>query len=216
MTTTYKNATTQQMMNAIKGSNGSLVSISSAIIEQAKNNGLIIEIGRRENIKGNKNVYYAITTSENDVLMHVQDNMYVLVSRYLYCNLLNKEINVIPLLLKMSFYSGRTGHNRYHVMAGNGKSIDDKYTDTVYLTRVLTSLELYGEIRKLDSSWDVHHKGDCFDNRQNMLMYIPRAQHKHRTSHMTGMDIRSYQDLVSLFQYMKKSYQKLHLVTTVA
>lgn len=217
MTTTYSNPVTQKMMNAIKGSNRSLVSISDIIIEQAKNYGLLVEIGRRENIKGNENVYYAITTSENDVLMHVQDNMYVLVSRYVYCEKLNKEIDTLPILLEMSFSSGRTNKNRCHVMA----TLRKKFTDvglkkTAYLTRVLISLELYGELRNLDSTFDVHHKGDCFDNRQDMTLYIPREEHKHRDSHMNGREIRSYQGLLSLLKAMENSYKRLCWVTTVA
>ena len=147
--------------------------------------------------------------------MHVQNNMYVITSRYAYCDLLSKKIDMIPTLVDISFCIGKTNSNRCHVMAGNGKSISNEYTDTVYLTRVLTSLELYGDIRKLDSSWDVHYKGACFDNRQNMTMYIPKKIHKHKNSHMTGMKIRSYEGLLSFFKDMEDSYNNLCTVTTV-
>lgn len=217
MTTTYKNATTQQMMNAIKGSNGSFITIPKHIIESAVTSGALIEKGRHRSRNDNYNIYYHITGTANDMLMHVQNDMYVLISRYVYCEKLNKEIDTLPILLEMSFSSGRTNENRCHVMA----SLRKKFTDvglkkTAYLTRVLTSLELYGELRNLNSTFDVHHKGDCFDNRQDMTLYIPREEHKHRDSHMNGIEIRSYQGLLSLLKAMENSYQRLYWVTTVA
>lgn len=213
-TTTIEN----KMLKAIKGNNNSLITISEDIITEALNTGLIIKIAERTSRNGNQNVYYEIKSGKHDILMHVQNNMYVIISRYVHSFLSEELIDVIPYLLHFAFYVGRTNSNRCHVMANCPKDIQRAggFGKTLYLTRILVSLEICGTIINLKSDWDVHHKGDCFDNRQYMIMYIPSSEHTHRNNHMTGQAIRSCEALKGFIQFMDYKYENLSVVTKVA
>lgn len=206
------------MLRAIKGSNGSLIIIDQSIVNQAISAGLLHKIAERSGNK-NTNIYYEIVDdNRNDVLMHVQNDMYVLISRYVYCIQTGEMLDAINYLLRFSFNAGRTGSNRCHVMAYCPDYIRTAgcFNKTVYLTRLLTSLERYGTLLNLRSEDDIHHKGDCFDNRQGMIIMVPSVKHTHRESHMTGFQIQSYEEFKKFIVWINAKFQAVSKVTEIA
>lgn len=217
MKTTQLNNNTENMLKAIKGVNGSLITIGSSVIEQAIKEKLLHKVAEHTSHKGNQNIYFQVTDS-NDILMHVQNDMYVLISRYVYCTYTDRMVDVIPYLLHFSFYAGRTGSNRCHVMASCPENIQRAggFSKSVYLTRLLISIERFGALMNLRTADDIHHKGDCYDNRQLMIMMVPSSKHTHRNSHMTGKLISSYQQFKSFIQFMDDKFKEVSQVTEVA
>lgn len=217
MKTTQLNDNTSKMLQAIKSTNGSLLTISRDVVQQATQEKLLHKVAEHVSRRGNQNTYYQIK-GKNDVLMHVQSDMYVLISRYVYCAWTDELVDVIPYLLHFSFYAGRTGSNRCHVMATCPENIKRAggFSKSVYLTRVLMSLERFGTLMNLRTDDDIHHKGDCFDNRQLMIMMVPSSKHTHRNSHMTGKLISSYQQFMNDLNWMSYKYTEVSPVTEVA
>ena len=215
MKTTYKSRITEEMMEKIKGANTSFLTIDKKIINKALNEGNLEDIGCHTSRSGNENHYYAIMGS-NDCLMQVQDDLYCIINRTVYCVSKGKTINVIKELLKYSFYVNNTSCNRYHVVAHSTPDlVAAGHTAKIYLPRVLMALELFGEIKYLDRSYDIHHKGDCYDNRNEVMMYIPRTEHNHSNGHMNGGRIKTYEALLQHFQYLAWEKYRLKDVTTV-
>lgn len=208
----------EEILKASKGANPSFITIEPSMIAEAIQAGDLVKIAERKGHKGGNNIYYKCNKAGgNNILMHVKYNMYTVFSRMVYCEKLNKLIDVIPTLEQFSFYSGLTNRNRCKIMASTPSELQKQgFSATLYLPRVLTSLEIYGELRNLDSTFDVHHKGDCWDNRQNMTMYIPSSIHKHRNNHMTGRYIGFYTEFQELCKSLRKKYNELHKETEIA
>lgn len=202
----------EDVKKALKSGYDSFLVIPEEVIKEAIDNGDLSII----DVHGD-NVYYRMNHYENSVLVHIKDNRYVFVNETVYCEKEDKTINLVDELCKFSFCAGKTGRNRAHVMAGTPKELRDKgYTDIAYMPRIIKSLELYGEIKCLDTTYDIHHKGDVYDNRQGMTMYIPRKEHKDNHSHITGGIIKTYEKLKQQYSYMQYQFNRLHLVTEVA
>lgn len=120
--------------------------------------------------KAATNSYYEICGTDI-VLMGVGNDHFVIISRHV------NNIDIIEKLKDFSFRLQRTGARREHVMAYAPKCLQDQgYTQSVYLTRAIASIELYGDIRVLNANYDVHHKGDCWDNRQGMILYLNKLR----------------------------------------
>lgn len=217
-TTTNTVNTTAEILKAFKGANGSFITIEPGVIEEAIQAGDLVQIAERQGRKGGNNTYYSCSKlGDNTVLMHVKNNMYTTINRYVYCESLNRRVDVIPVLTQFSFCSGLTTSNRCSIMAGTPVALKKQgFSATLYFTRVIASIEKYGELRPLASDYDVHHKSDCWDNRQYMIMYILSSLHNHRNNHMTGRNIRSYSDFMWLCNYLEAQYTKLHNETKIA
>lgn len=203
-------------MTTYTPANESFLNIENNIIQEAIKNGILEQIGYHVSSKGNENIYYSILGS-NDVLMQVQEGLYCIINRTVYCASKGKTINLVQELLKFSWRSDQTGANRCHIVAGTPVVLKAAgHTDLLYLTRVLAALEYYGDIKYLDRDYDVHHKGDCWDNRNDLIMYIPRSMHKHRNNHMTGYRLRDVKGFDYLIYNLADKYARLSRVTTVA
>lgn len=191
------------MKTTFKTTGNSALVIEKAELDKMIRDGSLTEIC--SNSRGS-NTYYEIAGMDNTCLMSLHHDKYVIISRFI--ERADGKIDLVEKLSHFSWCAGRTCSNREHVMCHyNG--------DTLYLTRALISLEKYGDIRKLSSDYDVHHKGDVWDNRQSMIMYVERTNHKHRRSHMTGMCVTStIFDLI--IDRLIMNYQQLATVQTVA
>lgn len=216
MTTTTLNTNT--LLSSIKGADSSSLTIEPNIIKEALSKGVLIKLAERDGRAGGSNIYYQVGHAyDNIILMHVKHNMYVVISRTVYCSKLNKHIDALPVLLQFSFCLDRTCINRCHVLAPTSKKLKDEgFSTSINITRILTSLEKYGELGNMDTSYDVHHKSDCWDNRQHMIMYVESSKHTHRNSHMTGRYIRNYETLLNVLELLDESYIKLSTVTAIA
>lgn len=203
-------------MTTYTPANESFLNINKDIVDEAVEKRLLEEIGFHVSRRGNENHYYSILGS-NNVLMQVQEDLYCIINRTVYCASKGKTINLVQELLKYSWHSDRTSSNRCHIVAGTPVALKAAgHTDLLYLPRVLTALEFYGDIKYLNRDYDVHHKGDCWDNRNNMIMYIPRSMHKHRNNHMSGYRMRDVKGFDYLIYNLAEKYAKLSKVTTVA
>ena len=194
----------------IESTDKSTLTINKNMINEAIKTGHISFI--RDNVtdsrKAATNSYYEICGTDI-VLMGVGNDHFVIVSRHV------NNIDIIEKLKDFSFRLQRTGARREHVMAYAPKCLQDQgYTQSVYLTRAIASIELYGDIRLLDANYDVHHKGDCWDNRQGMILYLNSKLHNHRDSHMTGYVISSMAALIATVARLNQNYKELHLVAT--
>lgn len=208
---------TNNMLRSIKEANTSVLTISKDVIEQAVEDGILSKIGEHHKGKTH-NVYYEIEASKrDDVLMHIQDDMYIIISRYIICIPTGEIIDTLRYLLRYSFCIGRTSENRCHVMASCPKDLRDAggFGKTLYLTRLFIALEQYGVLINPEKDYDVHHKGDCFDNRQFIIRYIPRVKHKHRKSHMTGFAIISYDFFKKYLVYIDQIFKVKSMVMEI-
>lgn len=191
------------MKTTFKATGNSTLVIEKAELDKMLRDGSLVKVS--SNSRGS-NTYYEIVGMDNTCLMSLPHDKYVIISRFIDGPA--GRIDLVEKLSHFSWYAGRTCSNREHVMCQHNR-------DTLYLTRALISLEKYGDIRKLSSTCDVHHKGDVWDNRQSMIMYVERTNHKHRKSHMTGMCVTSTVfDLI--VDRLIMNYNQLATVQTVA
>lgn len=202
----------EEMMRDFNGANKSTLTIAPEVIAQAIENGYITEIARKNGHK-HVNIYYEFTCEwldglQGQILLHVSNDQYVLLSRMVEMEDYYLSVDVIPYLATCSFSVQATTENKERklVMAEGSR----------YIHRMLISLAKYGEIRSLDRTYDVHHKGGTFDERQQMTMYIPRKLHKHSTSHMTGREIKSFDEFMYFCGDMSRQYEELKDFNEVA
>ena len=183
------------MKTTFKTTGNSALVIEKAELDKMIRDGSLVKIS--SNSRGS-NTYYEIVGTDNTCLMSLPHDKYVIISRFIEGA--DGKIDLVEKLSHFSWCTGRTNSNREHVMCHyNG--------DTLYLTRALISLEKYGDIRKLSSDYDVHHKGDVWDNRQGMIMYVEKL--------MTGLSVNStIFDLI--IDRLIMNYQQLATVQTVA
>ena len=154
--------------------NDSNVIINPDAITEAIKNGDVTFIDRHISRKHGVNTYYKVNELENTVLMLVGNCQYMILSEYMYCEATGEYINVVDSIKNFSWSIGATkgSKNRMHGMSNAPNELQKQgYTSTMYLHRVLASLEKYGKIVLLDSTWDVHDKGDCYDHRQGMTCH---------------------------------------------
>lgn len=216
MTITTQNI--NPILALIKGVDGSSLTIEQDTIKEALFKGVLTKLAERQGREGGNNIYYQVgRLKDNTILMHVKNNQYIVISRYIYCAALNRYIDVLPVLQQFSFCLGKTCTNRCHVLAPTSKKLREQgFSTSLYLARILTSLEKYGEFRNLKSTCDVHHKSDCWDNRQHMIMYVESSKHTHRNSHMTGRYVKNYNALIGMCMWLQESYVKFSTVTTIS
>ena len=191
------------MKTIFKTTGNSTLVIEKAELDKMLRDGALVKIC--SNSRGS-NTYYEIVDMDNTCLMSLPHDKYVTISRFI-----DGPAGRIDLIEKLSHFSwctGRTGSNREHVMTSHDRK-------TIYMTRAIISIEKYSDIRELSSDCDVHHKGDVWDNRQGMIMYVEKLKHKHRRSHMTGLSVNS--TIFNLIiERLIMNYQQLATLQTVA
>lgn len=194
-----------------KAENVTLLSINPEVINEALKQGKIKVLAQHGN-----NIYYLCNSMRsNTVLMHINKNYYTVIDRFIDSEN-GKLVNTVKQLTKFSFFCVTTGSRRIHIMTNIPVNMQQEYgKKTDYLPRMLVSLEKYGEVLNLNKEYDVHHKGTNFDNRQKMMMYIPKCEHKHRKSHTSGCIIRTMPEFDILCVALKKQYNVLKNKTKV-
>ena len=185
------------------------VHIDDAIITELKDAGRLTEIGENKSQRTNNkycwdNIYYRVEDMNNTVLMHIGNNEYAFLSEKIYCKATDEEIEIVPIISKLHFCLGGGKIKRRHIMTTHNN------------TSYYFSLELYGEIRNLDKDFDVHHKGATFDNRQGMVLYISRENHRHKNySHKTGEIIDNILWWNTLCKTLERDFDKWNGVNVV-
>lgn len=197
-------------ISELRNVDNSSLTIPDDVINNAIKYAAIKKIADNQNSrrKTATNTYYEVT-GKNMVLMHVRDHRYVVISRTINFN--GKEIDLVKELCQFSFRMMKTSINRAHVGCSTPCYMQKKLnmSGTMYLTRIIISLLMYGDIRNLDSEYDVHHKGDCWDNRVGCIRYIQSSQHKHRNNHMTGHVVESLYRMIEQIRELDTKYTKL-------
>lgn len=158
--------------------------IDPMVINMARLRGQIKEVASHGD-----NVYYDCPAmGENVVLMHIKDNKYTVINHRV------DNSDIVEEMSKMSFSIGMTSSNRGHIMTRTPKNLNSFYPGTLYFTRAIKALEVYGEHHTLDANYDVHHEGLSWDNRCNSIQYISKEEHKNKNGHLhaAGYKINSY------------------------
>ena len=122
----------------IESTDKSTLTINKDMINEAIKTGYISFIGNNvtDSRKAATNSYYEICGTDI-VLMGVGNDHFVIISRHV------NNIDIIEKLKDFSFRLQRTGARREHVMAYAPKCLQDQgYTQSVYLTRAIASIEL--------------------------------------------------------------------------
>lgn len=188
--------------------NGNFLTIPPQVIKDEIKGNVLLQVNKAK-IPSCENMYYAYNLSgANLVLMHIKNNQYIMVSHYVYHD--NKIIDIPSELSKFKWSSYRVGGYRQFIKGTGQPSINKAIqSKTIYLHRVLMMFDLAGNYIPLKRSYDIHHKGDCYDNRTGCTMYIPRKDHKHRKNHMTGRIIRTSEDLIDFLNSRLDMYSAL-------
>lgn len=189
--------------------NSNFIIIKNEVIQEAIRRGVIKKIG--QNYRRNGNIYYKVNILNNVILMRVKDNCFVVINEVVEYS--GWKINLVPILSSYSFCISKTrdiGHNsRERVKAG---ITTDKME---YIERIIYSLITYGEVKKSESDYHVHHKWLIFDHREATTMFIPEKSHTHRKSHLEGRyvhNIKAFHDLVKELERAEIYYRGINII----
>lgn len=174
----------EKVSNMINKKNEYFMTIDPMVMNMALLRGKVKEITSH-----NDNVYYECPAmGDNVVLMHIKDNKYTVINHRV------DNIDLVEELSKFSFVIGMTNKNRGHIMTTTPKSLSAFYPGTLYFTRAIKALEVYGNHHTLDANYDVHHEGLSWDNRCSRIYYLSKEEHKNKNSHRhaAGYRISSY------------------------
>lgn len=189
--------------------NRNFIIIEEDVIQEAIAKRVIKVVG--ENYRRNGNIYYRVNTLHNAILMRVKSNCYLVINEVVEYN--GFMINLVPILSSFSFCISGTRdkeHNSRERVKGNITTEKNEYIE-----RIIYSLITSGEVNKLDSNYQVHHKWLTFDQREGTTILIPKKSHTHRKSHLRGRyvySIEAFHDLVKELERAEIYYRGINII----
>jgi len=176
-----------------------LITIEPHIIVEAQAAGLISLL----RVSRGKQLYFAVQgdCTENSVLVHLKDNRYTVINRYILHR--GKVVDLVDFLyyFKISIQS-QAGRDYLGIRTGRD---NHNRQSSLFLHRVIVSLYLSGVYDESHQEHVVHHKSATWDNRIERLQLLLKTEHTHLDSHRRPLHVATLADMVYFAQILSLS-----------